>query len=99
MKQAINRFLCYIAALTLFEVLTGGFESAPGHTLKAQLGFYIGYYVLGWGFWIAIAESVYQLIQWRRRRQQLPIQDQPTKELPVPDNQPLQQKPIDEARK
>lgn len=90
--KTLARFLAYIIVIECFYfVLAGPHQLSgpyPNSTTAGVVAYYFGVYLVRWGFWMAIYESVYQFIQWRRRRR-LKRENQPTKELEAPDTQPL----------
>ena len=81
--------------LVCLTAIFGGFDSGsgplPNSALAGKFGYYLGYYGVGFGFWILVFEGVYRLFTWERRRQaRRQIENQPTAELdPVPDTKPL----------
>lgn len=70
MKATLVRIAIYIPIISLFWwVLVPGFFSGPlsNSTALGAAGFYIAYYGITYGFWIAAYELCYRTVRYMRK--------------------------------
>ena len=69
MKEAFIRFLVHLAILVCLRSIFGSWPTAPEATFSARLTYYLGFFIISFGFWMIVFEAIFRAVRWAQRRQ------------------------------